>query len=614
VVVKKSRGRAAAERPVFDGRAIWLEVALYAGVAVATLLAAWTALGLRTSELRVPLTYHGDAVWSLTSVKTMIETGWVLQNPLLGFPGVQSTTPFPITEMLQLLILRCIAAFSRDAGVVVNLYYLLGYVLVAIAALAAFRAFRVSSAPAAVGSVLYALLPFHFLRGELHLGLSSYYLVPLGVMVALWAWSSRPPVFACAGEDGRWSLTLNDRRTIVALVVCLLTGLQGVYYAAFAAFFILGAGAIGALSSKQWKRLVGPTALVCIIAIGVSLAMVPYITASDGGLRPGVVGRSPADTVVLGLKLSDLLLPAPGHRIQALAELQTRMAAELASQSWVLNNESHTSSLGLIGSCGLLFLLGWLPYEALRGGRVRLTAHRLFTRLSTFTLMGLLLSMNGGFGTLISLMGLTQLRAYNRISVFIAFFALFAVVLLLDAWFDAPRRGALWTWGLVAAVVLLGVLDQAPGTPSPIQAMAMPRSEIVARYDSDVVFVRGVEAAVPPGSAVFQLPYIGFPESGSTNWMSDYEHFRGYLHSKTLRWSYGAFRGTDAARFSEQTAKLPAKEMVTELKDSGFSGVWLDVRGYPAGEADKVVVDLESTLGPATIVDAARTRVFWRLP
>ena len=604
-----AKGEAPARREAIS--VSWPEVSLWAGVAVASVLIAITVLGLWDTSWSVPLTYRLDALTVQAQVKGMIDNGWVTRNAYLGAPGQQSLTAFPTTEMLQLIVLKLLTMVSHDVGLVVNLYYLLTYPLIALAALAVMRVFRVGRPAAAVGALLYAFLPYHYMRGELHLALAAYFMVPLAMMVALWVWSRRPPLYA-PGDDDAWRFTITAPRTIVALVICFLVGFDGVYYAAFAGFFIAGSAVIVALVARAWRQLVGPAVLVAVIVLGSVLATLPYTLAPDRGQVPPVASRSPVDSQIFGLKLADLFLPVPGHRIPALAAIPARYRTALNAVAWQLDTESETTALGLIGAAGLLFLFLWLPVAAVRGPTIKLASRALFTQLSSLAIWGVLLATSGGFATVISLLVPNQIRAYNRISVFIAFAALFAVALLLDALFRRFGETSLLVWVIAVMVVLFGVLDQTtPNLVTPF-AQSQSRAQVVAAYTSDTQFVGQMQSALRPGTAVFQLPYVPFPEAGMTQALPDYEHLRGYLHSTNLRWSYGAMKGSPDASWAEQTAALPPDQMVAALKQRGFGAVWFDERGY--GSSAQATYDaLAKALGNPVAIDADNLRAVWAI-
>ncbi len=81
------------------------------------------------------------------------------------------------------------------------------------------------------------------------------------------------------------------------------------------------------------------------------------------------------------------------------------------------------------------------------------------------------------------------------------------------------------------------------------------------------------------------------------NEMMDYNPLRPYLHSATLRWSYGAMRGRPADLWYRRVAGRDAAAMVEQLAGADFAGIYVDRLGY----ADRgVELELERELALAT--------------
>jgi len=121
--------------------------------------------------------------------------------------------------------------------------------------------------------------------------------------------------------------------------------------------------------------------------------------------------------------------------------------------------------------------------------------------------------------------------------------------------------------------VLVGVLDQfAPG-------MTPDYAATKAQFDSDREFFAEVERTLPDGSAVFNLPYLLFPESGTVNGVGPYDSVRGYLQTDGLAWSWGGVIGTDAD-WAAGAAQSRTSVMLDRLVAMGFTGLVLDRRGY----------------------------------
>src|SRR5262249_49113932 len=166
----------------------------------------------------------------------------------------------------------------------------------------------------------------------------------------------------------------------------------------------------------------------------------------------------------------------------------------------------------------------------------------------------------------------------NRICVYIAFFALFGLALLLQRAAEryARTRRARVAFALGLGVLLaVGVLDQTSGRFVP------PYAALAKEFRHDTEFIGRIEATVPDGTRVFPLPYLSFVEHVAPDWMGAYDPLRPYLHSRRLRWSYGAMVGRGTDRWQRRVAEAEPPEMLAELSRAGFGGIWIDRVGIP---------------------------------
>jgi len=155
--------------------------------------------------------------------------------------------------------------------------------------------------------------------------------------------------------------------------------------------------------------------------------------------------------------------------------------------------------------------------------------------------------------------------------------------------------------GLVL-LVALGVLDQTTTQFVP------EYSRIRMEFESDRDFVRKVESSLPAGAMIYQLPYVPFPESPAIGRMRDYQQFRGYLHSKTLRWSYGAMKGREIDQLEKPLVNATVDATVTLLRTRGFSGIFIDTDGFGAQ-----IEPYQRSLNQEPLVSRDRRLVFFRL-
>jgi phosphoglycerol transferase len=198
---------------------------------------------------------------------------------------------------------------------------------------------------------------------------------------------------------------------------------------------------------------------------------------------------------------------------------------------------------------------------------------------SLITLLAVLFGTIGGFAILVSMAGGSQVRVWDRIVVFIAFFSLLVVATWferLSAWVAARRRSPRPVLAVLAVAVLaFGLWDGIPAGHPSYARTDRSWNEIQA-------FVERIEQQMPDGAAIFQIPVLAFPETVPPGRMLDYDPLLGFLHDDgSLRWSYGAIKGRPDAdwqiRLRDHVGPVGALPALLGL---GFSGLWVDTYGY----------------------------------
>src|SRR5262249_48457008 len=131
-------------------------------------------------------------------------------------------------------------------------------------------------------------------------------------------------------------------------------------------------------------------------------------------------------------------------------------------------------------------------------------------------------------------------------------------------------------------------------------------------WAEDEDFARRMEAAVPPGTMVYQLPYMPFPEVAPLRGITDYDLFRPYLHAHTLRWSYGAMKGREADDWQREPLPRPPAERLPLLALAGLGGLYIDRAGYE-DHAAALEAELARLLGTAPLVSSSGRFAFYDL-
>jgi len=575
---------------------------VYVITIIASILILTWVMELWGADLGIPFAYAGDAIFGSMMIKGMIENGWYLHNPSIGAPFGLDFYDFPLADSFHFLLMKIISLFSSNYAVALNSYFILTFPLTALTSVFVFRCFKISSSIAIVFALLYAFLPYHFLRGESHLFLAAYYMVPLITLIVLWIWSDKPIFFSLDEKTkNKFKIDIMHHKSILSIIISIIVGSTGIYYAFFACFLIIIASLSSFFERKKRYNVISALILVTLISGSIFLNLTPGIFNNYNiGVNPEVVQRSPMETELYGLKIIHLLLPVNGHRVAIINNLKNKYN----NINYPLQNENTVATLGFFGSLGFVALLSIFMFDF----KIEESCKSLYKRLAVLNLSCVLLATIGGFASLFAFFISPQLRTYNRISIFIAFFSLFAVALFLEELrqkhVKTNRQKYIFYFFLII-LLSIGIFDQTTKEFIP------PYTTTKEEFLMDENFIATIEKTVPPDSMIFQLPYVPFPENPPIYNMGDYELFRGYIHSHNLRWSYGAMKGRNS-NWHRIISEKPVDEFLTTISLVGFSGIYIDRNGYADGGA-QIEAELINKLNVKPIVSKNNRFVFFNM-
>ncbi len=305
------------------------------------------------------------------------------------------------------------------------------------------------------------------------------------------------------------------------------------------------------------------------------------------------------ESEVFGLKLSQLLLPIPDHRLP-----EVRYWKQLYTYGTFIQEGNFCAALGAVGAVGFIFVVLAFLFGKKTG------APRLLSGLGLLAVSGFFLGTVGGVGNLFANFVSPQLRGYNRVSIYLGFFALFAVAVFLTWLRDRAGR-----WGLagrlavsVLCLLLLvgGVWDQT--NPDMIPTYAANKTAI----DGRIEFVTEIEQRLPAGAMVLQLPVIDFPERAPINGCACYDHFRLYMVSHSVYWSHGTIRGRYGDKVLSQLGSKPIEVLLDRAVAMGYSGIHIDRFGY-ADHGHELEGRLHTLLDEEPLVSADGRDAFFSL-
>ena len=537
-------------------------------------------------DWQVPMLYGGDGIYWVGQV----QRSYGDLTASLGWPFYQPPSPYePNYDLIYDLFVAFVGLFTKDTGVVFNLYVLVIPFANALAGYAVFRMTGMRRWLAFAFGVTFGLCPYVQQRLAGHMMLAAVEFVPFSVLLCFWC--AEDPAF---GRPGKGFLR-NPRNWLALAFAWGIANNGAAYYPYFTCFFLCVTALCLILRNR---RLSAGTP--CFLTIGeIVLWMIPDFFPMVLGMIAGVgstltngVYRSPIGADIYSLRISSLLLSPNGYGWDKLARWFQRYFHLLATDEGPMYNENAYGYLGIVGVIAFLALLALLfRNHDWRAGReaVPRLSDRLWL-LGRLNVAALLLASIASFGGLIGIF-LRFIRGYNRISPYIAFFALLAAGLWAE-WFLRNHRGrgkALFT-AVLAVVLAYSYWEQ--------QGLFNPKyEEVQMTWYQDAAFMEEVEQAAGEDAVVFQLPYMKNFENGSLNNMWDYTLLRGPLHSDTLRFSYGAGFGTENDVWYKETSELEPEAMVAELRAQGVAGIYLDLDGYAAEDQQQTLQDLVAAAG-----------------
>ena len=522
----------------------------------------WTADAWRT-----PIVYGGDATTVMANAKAFAsgEIKPILPKypASLGAPFVANWNDYPSPS--EGIFLWC-GILVRLFGIFIgsNLTLLSAHLLAAAGFYFVARELGYQRLLSVAGAVLFSMSRFAFARNLSHIGPVFYWHVPLALLVVWW----------CATP----SSVLDDRRKILlSMVVAVLHGIQDPYFSGIFLQFLLFASVICLLRREPWRRVMFPVFIAAVVlATCVLMNADTFYNRLVNGPNPEALVRDYSGLEVYALKPIELFLPVT-HRISALQDWVHRAYLERA---YVLG-EIGSPYLGLVGiiACGILLLR--TVHAVATSGRKNIPSH--FWPI----LWIIIYSIIGGANAVFGLFGIVLFRGANRYSIVIL------ALLLLFLVRELTRLTHKWKDLAVAAlagfIIALGFFDQSSRPPQ--------RSDIAKVRDqvlSDARIVAALEEKLPPSAMIFELPVVVFPEAGPLREMQDYEHFRPYLQSHSLRYSYGNIKGRTRERWQQEAVRFGGSFLVNALERYGFSAILINKKAYE-GKGVALLAELAAT-------------------
>jgi phosphoglycerol transferase len=519
------------------------------------------------------------------SIRRLSE-GWVFNNYRQGYPFGSSFLDYPLPDVGFHIIMKMLTYLNSSWVAATNIYFFLGIFLNFTSSYLISRKLELSLTSSILVAFLFTFIPFHFLRIH-HLSFTYYFVIPIYWYIAV---NLNSVSFLKVLKDYGYF------KKFLSMLGIFSLSFFGIYYTFFGVI-IITIGFIASLYSDTSIYKVKVFFLtIFLLILGTIAQLSPnYYNYLENGKNVSVANRHAAESEIYGFKLMQLVLPRQDHRINKLARINSNY-----SETTPLVNENMTSTLGIFGVFG--FVLAFFRIFSSLSGRINGPSST--NLISLIILMLFLIGTIGGLGSLFAHFIDPSIRAWNRISIFIAFGSLVIFFMYLDSYLLNKVHKKILI--LIAALIfVIGILDSTTPACKPCN------QAIKNKIESEKTFIENIESILPANSAIYQLPYFPFPEGPPLNKISGYRLAHGFLYSKDLRWSHGGMKGREGDRFFKFLSKESLPKQLEVISRLGFQGIYIDLDGYP----DKSILkDVSDALGvsPALTRDDSSV-VFFKL-
>lgn len=567
----------------------------------------YVLMDMKNFDLAYPMSYDGgDGMSYLANAVMLTEGSTVVETDRLGAPYGYTGYDFYASSFhgFDNMLLKILVGITNQPALAVNLLFLLLFPMISLSSYFVLRQMRVKQWVAVGGALTYAFMPYLFMRGMNHFVLASYYFVPVSILYCVWIYQDDNFMCFNKGFFKNW-------KNWFAIILSACIANNGIaYYAFFTCFFLVVTGLVKALKEKKLRYFGKACSLIGFVVLFMLISLIPTLNyiLKNGVNDEGVV-RTIDGVETYSLKIAQLFMPLNSHGNSYLEGIINEY-----NEAMPLVNENYMSYLGVMGCIGFLILLVVLFLKNMGDDKLFKVQLEI---LSLLNIAGILLATIGGFGSLFGLLVTAMIRCYNRISIFIAFIAIAAVCILLsvlcDRIWSIEKYGAVvrnCIYGGFAAVIsfvmLWGIWFQYPG-------LMYDYMGFKEYFISDKEFIESIEARLPEGAMIYQLPYHEYPEGGSVNDMNDYDLWVGYIHSKNLRWSYGGVVGREADNWLRTIDNSDIPDMIKKIKEKGFQGIYIDRRAYEDDELYELESKLEKELGVQPMISGNKKLSFFHI-
>lgn len=565
-------------------------------VFILTLILTGIILKINYMKFEIPPAYIGDGWYLSYNVKNIQDFGWWFKNPNVGAPFGADLYDYPFYfDSLFLFVFKIILCFCKSWGKAINIFYIGIFPLTSVTSYYTMRKLKINKLISFLGSLCFTFLPYRFFRGAAHFYLSCYFFIPL---MFLFLYN-----FQINTKEFKFKEFIKNKKNIYIVLFLFLISISGIYYTFFFCFFLF-ISFITKIDFKNRNKLNSFYEIMyyyVIILFSIILVYIPgfiHKITNEKNLEAPIRFAKEAD--MYSLTIARLFISSKYQQMIGFHKLKSSLEDYL--QYLPRGEGTGVEYLGIIGIVGILYLLLILFKKNTK-------YNMKINLLKNLNISAILLGTSSGFGLLFAIIVSPQIRAYNRISVFIAFFGILTVCILLNNFYKNINNNFYKKIFTIIIIIIFGftILEQIPNNITYKDS----RKTYIKEFNSDKKFVQNIEKTLGKEGMVYQLPYHKFPEGGLGP--QDYQLFKGYFHSKNLKWSFGGYRGRKSDMWNRDVANLQIEQLLKKISIVGFNGIYLDRSMYKNNEYINIENKIKQITGVNPYISDDKKLIFFDL-
>lgn len=597
-------------------------IALFISLTIVPILLGMWLLRLWHWDFSIPLAYGNpgaDEVWQLVATKTLLDTGWILENPYMGAPDVStwyanSASQISVTHQL---LMRGIGSIVENSVKVQQYYFVSCFSLITITTYILAKVLNINTILAIVVGLIYATTSYR-MNSLFFAYLANYWIIPLSLIPVYWLLEGR---YSCSAESkisrGK-VLYYYGVGVLVSSLIAITDGYYAFFYLLLIAFSIFNL-----IVNENGIKTQSHRAALIFILITIATSLLVAIPLKNHRVKfkheanqDQMKAVSDAEVYVPTLKL--LITPIHDHRIPVMNKIGDKLI-ETANF-----NRKFPYSIGapvVLGTVGSFLLIAALIRLLINREEIRKKNHRKDTlnyertilsssKLSAFIL---LCSISGGIGSLIAL-GFPAIRAYERFPIFlilVLYIGAAAYASSLVTNLKLPGRFAVL---LVSAIIgIVAILDQTRSDPLSLENPDAFKSR-TQRFLAERNMIKRIEEEFASPIMVYQYPYSQYLTNNKYFGWGQFGHIRQYLHSSNIRWSNGAAKDSYIDVWHEKRSSLSMDILIAEMQSVGFDGFMVDRLVLSDSDYEKAKDSISKILHQNPLEDKNARMTFWRMP